>query len=541
MSKRPRNHKLALSPPSKPQKEALDTSHEINVEVNGQKITLPHNSTLADCLSVSKAPYKEGTAIGMLKETTGRKTEEITEYTITTSRGEFKIELLEPDSDSKNRWIQHFKKYEGTPIRWISRDAVAFGPFGTDIHPTRGTTNFERFEVAYGAGGFDPKNTHLILSKNRHVSEYGMPQEGTFARIISGKNVLHQLNKIDTIISIEPIIEWEKMAERLCTTDLSTKIDDGVRIFTYFEVELEPLAPEGAEHFLALTRNGTFKVDLVASSFISDNSLQGEMCKYENFDPRIAGSVAVRTVGDGSGKAYIACDDRNASIMHSVVGHVTKGLELVKLAESGQHLVLKTIPGQIMVLGMSFEEADEHLSQLGVGLVRDGYTGEDAVIVKNTPGTTIDILREGKVTAFGVQESQLIKIKLYDDLVPKTLNFFRHAIELQFRPVGALPVLMKYENTYLFKAEKAAEKYKEIMPENTPTGKVLAGEIGVTNQAAKRIGVVGVKTKDDSLFGPSGEKFTNTNIIGRILELDKLKDLKEGDVMYVVESRGDDD
>ncbi|MBN2488693.1 MAG: methanogenesis marker 3 protein [Methanosarcinaceae archaeon] len=541
MSKRPRNRKLALSPPSKPQKEALDTSHEINVEVNGQQITLPHNSTLADALSVSKAPYKEGTAIGMLKETTGRKTEEITEYTITTSRGEFKIELLEPDSDSKNRWFHHFKKYEGTPIRWISRDAVAFGPFGTDIHPTRGTSNFERFEVAYGAGGFDPENTHLILSKNRHVSEYGMPQEGTFARIISGKNVLHQLNKIDTIISIEPIIEWEKMAERLCTTDLSTKIDDGVRIFTYFEVELEPLAPEGAEHFLALTRNGTFKVDLVASSFISDNSLQGEMCKYENFDPRIAGSVAVRTVGDGSGKAYIACDDRNASIMHSVVGHVTKGLELVKLAESGQRLVLKTIPDQIMVLGMGFEEADEHLSRLGVELVRDGYTGEDAVIVKNTPGTTIDILREGKVTAFGVQESRLIKIKLYDDLVPKTLNFFRHAIELQFRPVGALPVLMKYENTYLFKAEKAAEKYKEIMPENTPTDKVLAGEIGVTNQAAKRMGVVGVKTKDDSLFGPSGEKFTNTNIIGRILELDKLKDLKDGDVMYVVESRGDDD
>jgi putative methanogenesis marker protein 3 len=492
-------------------------------------------------LSVSKAPYKEGTAIGILKETTERKTEEITEYTITNSRGEFRIELLEPDSDSKKRWIKHFKKYEGTPIRWISRDAVAFGPFVTDIHPTRGTSSFERFEVAYGAGGFDPENTHLIFSKNRHVSEYGMPQEGTFAKIISGKNVLHQLNKIDTIISIEPVIEWEQMAERLCTTDLSTKLDDGVRIFTYFEVELEPLASEGAEHFLALTRHGTFKVNLAASSFVSDNSLQGEMCNYENFEPRVAGSVSIRTVGEGSGKAYIACDDRNASIMHSVVGHVTKGLELVKLAQPGQRLALETIPRPIMLLGMGFEEADEHLSRLGVELVRDGYTGEDAVIVKNTPNTTIEILREGKVTAFGVQASRLINIKLYDDLAPKTIDFFRHAIELQFRPVGALPVIMKYENTYLFKAEKAAEKYKEILPENTPKGKVLAGEIGVTNQAAKRMGVVGVKTEDDSLFGPSGEKFTSTNIIGRILELDKLKDLKGGDVMYVVESRGDDD
>ena len=492
-------------------------------------------------MSISKAPYKEGTAIGILKETTERKTEEITEYTITTSKGEFRIELLEQDSESNKRWIKHFKKYEGTSIRWISRDAVAFGPFGTDINPTRGTSSFERFEMAYGAGGFDPENTYLIFSKNRHVSEYGMPQEGTFARIISGKNVLHQLNRIDTIISIEPVIEWEKLAERLCTTDLSTKLDDGVRVFTYFEVELEPLAPQGAEHFLAITRHSTFKVDLVASSFISDNSLQGEMCDYENFEPRVAGAVSIRTVGDGSGKAYIACDDRNASIMHSVVGHVTKGLELVKLAQSGQRLAIETIPRQIMLLGMGFGEADEHLSQLGVELVRDGYTGEDAVIVKNTPNTTIEILRDGKVTAFGVQASRLIMIELYDDLAPKTLDFFRHAIELQFRPVGALPVLMKYENTYLFKAEKAAEKYKEIMPENTPKGKIHAGDIGVTNQAAKRMGVVGVKTEDDSLFGPSGEKFTSTNIIGRILELDKLKDLKGGDVMYVVESRGEGD
>jgi len=463
-------------------------------------------------------------------------TRETTGYTVTTSRGEFKIELTEADSASKRRWGKYFKEYEGAPIRWMSRDAVAFGPFETDMHPTHGARDFERFAVVFGAGGFDPKNTHLIFTKNRHISEYGTPDEGSFAKIISGRNVLLELNKRDTIIRMEPVIEWEQMAERICTTDLSTELDDGVKIFTYFEVELAPTAPEGAEHFLALTRAGTFKVGFAASSFVSDDSLQGEMCDFENFEPRIVGAVSIRTVGNGSGKAYIARDDRTSSIMHSVVGHVTKGIELVKLAQPGQHLAIETIPDPIMLLGMGFDDAEGHLSQRGVELTRDGYTEADAVIVKQTPGTTIDILREAKVTASGVPPSMLVKIRLYDDLAPKTLDFFRHAIGLQFRPVGALPVLMIYENTYLFKAEKEAEKYKEIMPENTPGDKVTAGEIGVTNQAANRMGVVGVKTEDDELFSPTGEKFTCTNIIGRILEPDKLKNLKDGDVMYVIES-----
>ncbi|MBW6470372.1 MAG: methanogenesis marker 3 protein [Methanosarcinaceae archaeon] len=516
------------------------TSNKITVEVNEQEISLPEGATLADALIASKTPHKEGTAIGILKESTERKSEDITEYNITTPKGEFKIELTGSDESSKHIWAEHYKDYEGTPIRWISKDAVAFGPFETDMIPSRGSEIFERFEVAFGAGGFDPKNTHLIFTKNRHTSDYGAPENGTFAKIISGKNVLLELNKSDAIIRIEPVIEWGQMAERLCTTDLSTKLDDGVKIFTYFEVELSIAAPHGAEHFLSLTRDGTFKVGVVSSSFISDDNLQGEMCNYENFEPRAVGAVSIRTVGNGSGRAYISCDDRTSSLMHTVVGHVTKGIELVKLAQSGQHLDVEMIPRPITILGMNFKEAEEHLSGIGVKLVRDGHTEEDAIIVTQTPPTTIEILGAGKVKALGVSNSKLVRIELYDDLAPITLNFFRHAIGLQFRPVGPLPVVMTYENTYIFKAEREAEKYKEIYPENSPKGKVLSGEIGVTNQAAKRMGMVGVKTEDDDLFGPTGEKFTSTNIIGRILDIDKLKHFKDGDVMYVTEALKED-
>jgi UPF0288 family protein (methanogenesis marker protein 3) len=54
---------------------------------------------------------------------------------------------------------------------------------------------------------------------------------------------------------------------------------------------------------------------------------------------------------------------------------------------------------------------------------------------------------------------------------------------------------------------------------------------------AKRIGLVGIKTADDRRYGPSGEKFEATNIIGRVLEPGKLKNVKEGETVYILEVR----
>jgi putative methanogenesis marker protein 3 len=263
----------------------------------------------------------------------------------------------------------------------------------------------------------------------------------------------------------------------------------------------------------------------------------GELPTYENYEPRSRGSVFLRTVGYGAGKAFIATDDRTASIMHSVIGHVEEGMELVQMAEIGHQLLVYTTPSQIMLHGKRFLQAEKEMASYGVKLIRQGDTDDEALIVSQEPDTTIDILKEGSVKATGVRDSRIISIELYDEAAPKTIDFFRHAIGLQFRPVGILPLIMKYENTYIFKAEKPAERYKEILPENTPKEKVLSGEIGITNQAAKRMGMIGVKTKDDDMFGPTGEKFISTNIIGRILDIEKLQHFKEGDKIYVIETK----
>jgi len=232
---------------------------------------------------------------------------------------------------------------------------------------------------------------------------------------------------------------------------------------------------------------------------------------------------------------YIYKEDRTSSAVHSVVGHVSRGIELIKIAPAGSKLSVLSNPERVMILGVGFAEAENMLEKRGLKLEKRGYTGEDAIIVEQDPDTTIEIIGAGGVSGLGVRSDKIIDVRFYDDLAPKTLDFFRHSLRLKDRPLGPLPVFYTYENAYLFRSEKEAEVYKEIIPENVPKTTVIAGEIGVTNQAAKRYGMIGVKLTDDEKYGPTGEKFECTNIIGKVIEPQRLKGIKAGDIIYIRE------
>ena len=149
----------------------------------------------------------------------------------------------------------------------------------------------------------------------------------------------------------------------------------------------------------------------------------------------------------------------------------------------------------------------------------------------------MEILKQKKVTLSSIPAKRLVAVQLYDDQAPKTLDYFRHVTGLKERPVGPLPVYFVYENTLLFKPEIEAVSYKDLLPENKPTGIVPAGSIGISNQVSKKIGLVGVRLTEDKRYGPSGEKFEATNIIGRVLEPEKLKGVLEGETIYILEER----
>lgn len=508
--------------------------NKITVIVNGNNVELPVGATLKDAIQASKAPYWEGNTVGILKKSEIEQEEKIIDYKVNTTVGEFVIEVFQADSPSKSQWIEQFEGYKKLPVRWVSKDAVSFGPFVSNMISTKDMNTYNKYDVVFAAGGGDSQNSHIIIAKENHNAEYGSPVEGVFAKVVSGKTVLKNLTNKDNIIDIQPVISWKQIGEHLVTNDLKTILKDGEKVFTFINIEMSPESPLGAEHFYSIIRTGSFKVDMVSSSFISDNILVGELPAYENYEPRSRGTVFLRTAGYGAGKAFISKNDRTASILHSIVGNVTQGMELVDMAEEKQNLVVYTQPPQIMLHGKTFKEAEDELESFGIKIERIGYTDDDALIVAQEPDTTIDIFKTGELKATGEDAKKIIALELYDNNAPKSVEFFRHAIGLQFRPIGVLPLKMMYENTFIFKADKPAEQYKEILPENTPK-KILAGEIGVTNQAAKRMGMIGVKNKDDDLFGPTGEKFTSTNIVGRILDIDKLGSFKEGDKIYVVE------
>ncbi len=502
----------------------------ISIEINGQKLEVKDEANLKDAIKLSKALYIPGTTVGILK-TSAKREEATSEYKILTSKGEFRIELLRDSS----LWNKFNDKFFNLKAHWETANSIAFGPVETDIVPQRAEQKYNRYDVFFGTGGYDAKNTYLMFAKDKHISDYGSPKDAIVAKVISGKNIVSKLKQGDALIKIEPIIKWETLLDKSYTIDMDIKLEGGMKIFTYFKVDLVNEAPEGAEHFLALVRRKIFNVDTFSNSFISDDALKGEGCPYEHWDARSEGAVATRTDGLGNGRVYIYKEDRTSSAIHSVVGHVSQGVELIKIAPMGSRLAVLSSPERVMTLGMGFAEAEEMLSAKGLRLEKKGYTGDDAIIVEQDPDTTIEIMGAGGVTALGVSSDKIINVMFYDDLAPKTLDFFRHSLRLKDRPLGPLPVFYTYENAYLFRSEKEAEAYKEINPENTPKTKVKAGEIGVTNQAAKRYGMIGVKLTDDEKYGPTGEKFECTNIIGKVIEPQRLKGIKAGDIVYIKE------
>jgi putative methanogenesis marker protein 3 len=212
-------------------------------------------------------------------------------------------------------------------------------------------------------------------------------------------------------------------------------------------------------------------------------------------------------------------------------------MDMIKLAGPGQMITVNVLPKRIMLMGSSLKEALAQMQEREIETEVEGYKGDDAVVVKQEPAETMSILKQKKVRITSMPSSRLISIQLYDDLAPKTLDYFRHVTGLKERPVGPLPVYFVYENTLLFKPEIEAINIKELLPENKPSGSVPAGSIAVSNQVSKKIGLVGIKLAEDKRYGPSGEKFEATNVIGRVLEPDKLKDVSEGETIYIKEVR----
>ncbi len=503
------------------------------VKVNGEEIDLPEGSTIGEAIDISGAPYIKGCVVGVIK---GKEEVEryVNKYNIKTTKGSIIIELI-PDSPSNliKTWKEKYKELENLRVRWTSPHDVSLGPIKTELTPTRDEYSYERWDVILSLSGFTPEATHVILSKAKHDAIYGSPSGGgVFAKIIGGKKTIVDLTDRDTIESIEPVIERRSIVKSAAITDLDTLIHEGNEIFTFVLVEVTDKSPKSAEHFFALSQEGKLRIDYESNSFVGFYGLEGLEREPEYIDQRKRGTVTLRNRGKGVGRVYIYREDRVSTPSHSVVGHIKKGMQLLDIANHRDYVTFRTEPERIITLSMTQREASEYLSAYGIKQVRDGAVDDDAIVVRQDPQFTMDIINKKQVATFGVMKNKIIYVDI-DDKAPRSSWYFRKITGLLDAPVGSLKVHFAFPGLKVMMFKGDPREAKGLIPENTPERCVKAGEIGITNMSRRQVGMIGVRFEDSDEFGPTGEPFEGTNIIGKIIKgIENLEKIKEGETVY---------
>ncbi|MBI5681052.1 MAG: methanogenesis marker 3 protein [Methanobacterium sp.] len=508
------------------------------VRVNGEKINLSEGSTIKDAIEAANAPYIEGCVLGVVK---GKEEIEkyVNKYKIKTSKGSIIIELLEKDpSNLIQTWKKLYKEFENHRVRWTTSNEVSMGPVKTNLIPTKTEHKYEKWDVIISLSGFTSDATHIIFSKSRHKSVYGVPEgtNGIFAQVVGGKRTLVNLTDDDAITEIKPVVERKSTIKSATITNLDTPVSDGNEIFTHILVKTESKSPNSVEHFFALSEDGKIKVDYESNSFVGFYKLQGLEKNAEYIDQRKRGAVTLRNSGKGMGRVYIYREDRVSTPSHTLIGHVDKGMQLLDIANSGDYVTVKSDPERIITISMTQKDAEEYLSSKGIEHIRDGLKDDDAIIVSQNPQFSMDIIGNKKVKTFGINKNEIIYVDINDN-APRSSWYFQKLTGIIDSPIGSLKVHFAFPGMKVMMFEGNSKDAKGLTPENTPPKCVTAGQIGITNMSRRHVGMIGVRFEDNDEFGPTGEPFGGTNIVGRVVKgLENLEKLKEGDIVYVAKN-----
>jgi len=505
----------------------------LTIHLDGEKREVGEGSKLSSVLSGHPA----GCAIGIIRPAT-KEQSSTGSFSLSTTSGEVTVETAGPAA-------QFFEKSgiaQSLALHWSDRYAAAFGPFPSSIRPQRKPHLYERGDVILGCGGYDPARSYVIFSKSRHSADHGADETGgVIGNVVSGRGVLDRWTSGDAVTKVEPVISWADTSRSFTTTDTGLVLEDGMQIVTHIRIIAQGYTPEritteaagSVEHLLLALQKGTFVVGRATSTHILDPHLAGtEDIPKEYRRPRREGTVTVRTSGKSAGGIYIYRADVPGSLVHSVVGQVVHGIELARLAKEHDRLAIRLQPQRIDLLGFPLATAQEIAKEHGVALTID-KEGEDRIVISQEPGTTLEVLFEKKVKVTTAPDELVIAIELDDENAPMSCEVFRRFTGLREHDAGMMPVFFKFDDVMLFKP--AIAPGTKITPENQPSGESPAAALGITNDSRKGAGLVGIRLSANAEFGPTSEPFEGTNIIGRVIDTDKLKKLKEKEMVYIRE------
>ncbi|MEN6329585.1 MAG: methanogenesis marker 3 protein [Methanobacteriaceae archaeon] len=507
----------------------------MKVQVNGDEIELTSGSTIKDAIAVAQAPYLPGSVLGVVK---GREEVErhVNKYRLKTNQGSIIIELLkEAPPELIDLWKERYHEFSGLRVRWITSLETSVGPIATSLVPSHDEYTYQSWDVIFSLSGFTADATHIIFSKDKHKAVYGAPKgnSGVFARVVGGKRTIMKLTDDDRVLEVKPVVERKSIIKSAAIIDLDTELSEGNQVFTYLQVEPEPRSPQSVEHFYTLSESGKLRVDYDSNSFLGSYGLQGLKREIELVDKRKRGTLTLRNQGKGMGRVYIYREDRVSTPSHNVLGKVVKGMQLVDIARYGDEVTISLQPERIMTLAMTQQEAEEFLSAHGVKQVRSGLEDDEALIVHQEPHYTMEIIEKGEVTTFGVKEEDMVEIELYEE-APRSTWYFQKITGLLDAPVGSLQVNFAFPGMNLLMFKGDSREARGLIPENSPETQAGAWEIGLTNMSRRHIGMLGIRFEDHDEYGPTGEPFQGTNILGKVVKgMENLKKFKQGETVYV--------
>ncbi|ACL15638.1 methyl-coenzyme M reductase-associated protein Mmp3 [Methanosphaerula palustris] len=501
-----------------------------SILLDGVSTEITGTMTLGDLLP----DMDQSTVIGVIRPGTFAQ-ETTRNLQIKTTSGEIVVEMLADPT-----WIL---KITGPPLHYADRNSAAFGPFVSDLAPERRPHLYERGDLILGCVGYNPTESHLVFSRTRHTADHGAAVGGgVIGRVVSGRGVLDRWTSGDHIEAISPILSWADTSRSFTTHDSTLLLEDGMAIITHIEVTAEGYDPDGistrtatsVEHLLLALDSGHLTADRVASTHLRDERMAGSQVPSEHTKGRREGTVTVRTRGSGSGCIYIYKEDVPGIASHTVVGQVTHGLELIKLAKARERIAIQVTPSRFDMLGRSLDEAISSGEARGLKVTADSEE-PDRVVIDQTPPTTLEVLAAGEVAFQTVPLSQVIDLILDDQNAPDSTAIFRRLTGLFWHDIGTLPLFFTFEDVFLFKPKIPTGVL--ITPENIPVERAPAAALGLTNDARKGAGMVGIRLSENSEFGPTSEPFDGTNLIGTVINTDKLKTLKEGQIVYIREAK----
>lgn len=514
----------------------------LEIRLDGTRLELDDSATLGDILPGH--PSSCSVAVIPPAEAEAALTRNIR---LLTSAGEVVIEIPEDATAFFSEgffaeYVTTGSEPEELSVKWTDRQSVAFGPFSTDINPDRRQHRYARGDVILGCGGYDPRTSFLIFSRIPHIADHGGPDDGGIvARVVSGMAILEEWSKGDRILSMERLMSRADTTTAFTTTDMTTPLTDGMQIFShvlasaagYRKEAIDTTRAASVEHLLRTMAGERMTISLASSTHIRDDRMKESIVEYEG-EPhsRFEGTITTRVQGRNRGSVYIYTEDIPGSVNHTAVGQVEQGIQLPILARDNETFIIRVEPKQLDFRGMELEEAIQLAAERGVSPEPD-TDEKKSVVFAQEPATTLEILAEGKVAFTTVPLSQVITIELFDDEAPKTCHIFRSVTGLRWHDIGEMPLLMKFEDVYLFQPK--VSKKTNIHRENLPEGEVPAYLLAMTNDSRKAAGLVGVRTVPSSEFGPTSEPLESTNIIGRVLEPEKLEGLKDGKPVYIRE------